>query len=156
MGPSPKPKISHPRQGVERVTFTDTGDWWEFKTIFTVAMEREWLGMAISAAGENVDIRGLAEVVDQLMVSASVSWSYGPPKPTGLSRLKFWERHQTYPLDTHSLRHHIPSYHHGFMAERMGDYYSPLVERSAERLVRNCSSLLKGEQTSPKSSPMRS
>lgn len=145
-------KISHPRTGVERVTFLDTGDWWEYKTIFTVAMEREWLSLAMGARldGNNLDVQELASQTDLLILRSSVDWSYGPPR-RWYHRLPFVPSPK-YPMTPTALRHFIPYQHFSWVADRMGDYYSPLVEMSAERLAKICSSLLSGDPASQQSS----
>ena len=113
----------------ERVKFKDSKDskdFWEFSNFLTIAQERKWTQHAIDAQvtiqNNSPDlIEGLARKMDQLVIDQTVAWSYGPID-----------------LDTFYT---IPSHHYAEVADRMGDLYSPLVEKSIEKLLRVYTSL---------------
>ena len=110
----------------ERIDFSDTGDFWEFQTYLTVAQERQWTQHAVDAQVTLQDdsltvIQDLARNMDQLVVNQTIAWSYGPVD-----------------LDTF---YSIPSHHYADVADRMGDLYSPLVEKSIARGLQIYSSL---------------
>lgn len=111
----------------ERIDFADTGDFWEFRSFLTVAMEREWLKFSVDTREtfQNNDpalLDSLARRMDALAVGATVAWSYGPVT-----------------LETF---YNIPAHHYAQVASRLGDLYSPLVVTAIERGLNVCSSLL--------------
>jgi len=118
----------------ERITFSDTEDYWEFKTYLTVAQERKWVQHAIDAQVTINDsslelIQQLAHTMDGLVVEATTEWSYGE-----VTLETFYE---------------IPSHHYAEVADRLGDLYSPLVGRSIEKGLQIYTSLSNLVETSP-------
>lgn len=109
----------------ERIDFSDK-DFWEFSTFLTIAQERKWTQQAIDAQVTITNdsselINDLARRMDQQVVDQTIAWSYGPVD-----------------LDTFYT---IPSHHYAEVADRMGDLYSPLVEKSIDKLLRVYTSL---------------
>ena len=117
----------------ETIRFDDgSDDWWEFRTYLTQATEKEFIQIGMDAQVTLEDnspelIEQIAHHTNEMIAACTVLWSY------------------PHPITSDSIYNEIPSHHTAAVVERMGDLYSPLVEQSIARGLRNYL-LLSGEE----------
>lgn len=133
-----------PRFKTERLTFADTGDWWEIRTTLTVALDREFSDIALQSQSllqlsdpsntSSEVVKSLAARMDQLMLKCTAAWSYGA-------------------VIEAILHNSIPVHHYQQVGDRMVSLYSPLMLKRLETLLNASSSLLNPGQSLGTDSP---
>jgi len=130
----------------ETIYFDDgSDDWWEFRTYLTQATEKGFLQVGMDAqaipeddSDDDEDFSAAAEILsriakqtNEMIATCTVTWSY------------------PYPITSDSIYNEIPAHHTVEVVERMGDLYSPLLEKSIAKGLQNYSLLSKEELVSP-------
>jgi len=125
----------------ERLSFPDTGDWWEIRLVLNVALDREYALIALQSqeltGPSDPRVLTLSERTHALLLKCTTGWSYGP-------------------VDEATLDNEIPANHYNEVGKRMVTLYSPLVLARIEMLL-SASSLPSSQEAdgrSPTSSAM--
>lgn len=114
---------SGPRFRSERLSFPDTGDWWDIRTVLTVGLDREFSDIALKTqlllkpdAGNPEIVGNLAQRMDALVLKCTTGWSYGE-------------------VSEAILHNEVPAPHYQIAGDRMVKLYSPLLLKNIETLL---------------------